>query len=216
MLDVVGDVFGRLTVVAFAGKNRHDRSAWHCRCECGTEKVLAGSDLRSGKIISCGCARRERTIAPRITHGLKKHPLYQTWAQMKARCLNPRSKAYPEYGGRGIKVCDRWLLSFKDWLADVGERPARGMTIDRENNDGDYEPSNVRWATKSEQARNTRQTILVEWNGAVHRLPDLADRFGIKPSILRCRVYMGWDLNRALTTPPRAALTPIPTQRSEG
>ena len=114
--------------------------------------------LVSGRQKSCGCLKRERTTQRNTTHGLHKHELYNTWKNMWQRCTNPNNPKYPRWGGRGIKVCERWR-SFENFLADVGERPP-GMTLDRRDNDGNYEPDNWRWATPAEQAANTRNLKL--------------------------------------------------------
>jgi hypothetical protein len=165
-----GERFGRLTVVRQAAKNTARPGAhWLCRCECGNEKVLVGSDLGIGKTSSCGCLLSEHitTVNKSLTkHGHAKSaggnkrlttPTYGSWKAMLYRVRNPDSKDYPRYGGRGIAVCDRWCGpdGFANFLADMGERP-KGKTLDREDNDGDYEPNNCRWATPIEQRANQR------------------------------------------------------------
>lgn len=160
---LVGETFGRLTVV------RYDRSlrgatTWLCRCVCGAEKVVRGSELRAGNTRSCGCLNREASRERRLRHGHSTNaglsPEYKTWASMKDRCYQPSSDSWSRYGGRGIRVCERWLSSFENFLADVGARPSPKHSIDRINNDGHYEPGNVRWSTVSEQARNRSSTRL--------------------------------------------------------
>lgn len=139
---------------------------WTCRCDCGVVKDISYASLSYGSSRSCGCLRDELAKVQPITHGHAKrgnlHPLYKVWAAMIRRCENSNDHHYHCYGGRGIKVCGRWRNSFENFLADVGERPSKKYSLDRyPNNDGDYEPGNVRWATSSEQAYNRRPKPLV-------------------------------------------------------
>jgi hypothetical protein len=158
---IPGDRFGRLTVISLAPKRlRH--TEWHCRCDCGEMKTTRASTLRAGRTRSCGCLGREelRTRRGNLRHGQRWTIEYRIWSGMKSRCYNPKNKSYANYGGRGIRVCDRWLNSFEDFLADVGRRPSPAHSIDRyPDNDGDYRPGNVRWATAAQQAANKRNSI---------------------------------------------------------
>lgn len=163
-LDLVGRQFGRLTVLEFAGMKGSPRSHWRCRCVCGNEKIASGPLLMKGETSSCGCARVEqaartaRTVLR--THGHRKpHPslTYVSWQGMRQRCSNPSVDSYQYYGGRGIRVCDHWLV-FENFLADMGERPSKEFSIDRVDPNGNYEPGNCRWATIVEQRQNRRET----------------------------------------------------------
>ena len=156
---LTGKQFGRLTVVERGENNSTNHVRWICRCVCGNIRLVNGWDLKSGKTTSCGCLRSERVSEAQTTHGhscgYRKTPTYSTWKALRKRCNNPNSKDYPRYGGRGITICKRWE-KFENFLVDLGEKP-KGTSIDRINNNGNYESCNCRWADSKTQSINKTQ-----------------------------------------------------------
>lgn len=161
---MIGKTYGRLMVIDEADRQPNGKNllrAFLCRCECGTEKIIAASNLSTGRTKSCGCLQREKAKlsngAP-VKHDQCWSPTYSSWAGMKDRCTNQNHKSYNNYGGRGITVCERWM-DFRNFLEDMGERPS-GTSIDRIDANGDYKPGNCRWATAQQQASNKRNSTL--------------------------------------------------------
>ena len=196
-LNLVGQKFGRLTVIADAG-NRRKQSLWECLCDCGNlVKVMAGY-LKSNHTKSCGCLKIDiHTIHGQAVRA-SYSKTYAAWVDMTQRCNNPRNKAYKNYGARGITVHPRWL-NFKTFYEDVGDIP-KNMTIERINNDGNYEPGNWRFATRKEQASNRRTNRWVEYNGETKTMTQWAEDLGLRPTTLRGRLNK-WSIDRALTLP---------------
>ena len=159
-IDLTNQRFGRLVVLRRADcANGHAR--WHCQCDCGGQTVVESYPLRRAKVVSCGCANRDRVASLNLSHGeaSQETPEYRAWASMLSRCTNPSHKSFANYGGRGIGACRRWLESYRAFLEDMGRRPTPKHSIDRINNDGDYEPGNCRWATATTQQNNRRNTL---------------------------------------------------------
>lgn len=164
--DLTGQKFGRLIVRKFSHFTKWRKACWACKCSCGKSTITEAGSLRSGHTASCGCLRREQTSTSFYKHGHAVNSNgpasveYRAWASMIQRCTNPKNSKYKNYGGRFISVCDRWRDSFPSFLADVGERPGPKFSIDRIDNDGNYQPGNVRWATSSQQRRNQRRRLM--------------------------------------------------------
>lgn len=178
--DLTGDKFGRLHVIRWVGVRGKGHHFWLCHCDCGNTIEVATSNLRGGQV-SCGCAKRDVLIARNTTHGLRKtHPLYTTWQTMHKRCRNPNNHKYPDYGGRGIRVCERWTGpdGFVHFASDMGDRPSLSHSVDRIDNDGDYEPTNCRWATVAQQNRNRRpRRTLRELHSQIAALQEQVDEY---------------------------------------
>lgn len=156
-MDLIGQKYGRLTVVE--NKTIGYKYKWKCICDCGNETIVYHGHLRSGHTNSCGCLNREAVINRQYKHGQSGYNTskeYMTWLAMKSRCYNSNNISYKYYGERGIKICERWLNNFENFLTDMGKAPTKDHSIDRINNDGNYEPSNVRWTLPIEQANNRR------------------------------------------------------------
>lgn len=192
-IDITGQKFGRLCVLGLAGRSERGQIVWNCACDCGNRKTTEGVNLRSGSTKSCGCLKRElaRKAGDRTrTHGLTNTSAFKLWSSMIMRCTNPNDKSFPRYGGRGIKVCERWM-KFENFLADMGDRP-NGLTLDRIDNSGIYEPSNCRWATATEQSRNKRNNRVIAISGRSQCLTDWAKEVGVNEVTVQSRLARGW------------------------
>lgn len=211
-LDLTGKTFGKLTALEISGRH-HDRSMiWRCRCECGNEAHVQSVKLQSGNTRSCGCLRREvAALIPHeqnLIHGhARKKAMtaeYRAWKSMKARCYWPKFVGYHRYGGRGITVCERWRESFEAFLEDVGPRPSAKHSLDRIDNDGNYEPGNCRWADDVAQSNNSVQNRLVKVSGEEMTIATARRKFAphLSKGTLSARLSRGWTIEQALFQRP--------------
>lgn len=201
---MIGKTFGRLTVLSrFKGKHGHYYLS--CKCQCGKQSSPAAQSVSQGKTTSCGCLGRERRTKANTIHGGAKkrqnRAEYTVWQAMRRRCSSPTCPEYRLYGARGIRVCDRWQTSFAAFMEDMGPRPAGRFTLDRIDNNGNYEPGNVRWASYPEQARNKRTNIMVTIGGKTMCLKDWSEESGIHYCTLKLRVRNGWRETDLLAPP---------------
>ena len=196
--DLKGMYFGRWKVIEKTGGSKNGFVLWKCRCQCGTKRIIPSGKLVNNETKSCGCLARELSTK----HGKSQTSIYRIHYHIIDRCYNPKDKAYHYYGGRGITVCDRWLGKdgFVNFLKDMGDRP-KGRSLDRIDNNGNYEPSNCRWATKKEQARNTRRNRLLSLNGETRCIGEWAEILNTKYLIIFKRKTRGWSDKEALTLP---------------
>lgn len=197
MIDMTGQKFGLLTAVKYVGERR-----WKFKCDCGGETITAGKNVRNGNTLSCGCEQKRRASKAKKTHGMTSSSEYGIWRTMKSRCYLPSDCNYHNYGGRGIKVCDRWVNSFENFLADMGRRPS-GMSIDRIDANKGYEPDNCRWTNDVTQANNRRNNRTITYKGETLTLAQWSKRLGGNPSLIRNRLNSGWSVEKIVTTPVR-------------
>ena len=197
--NLAGMRFGRLTVVCVHHWKKNKRW-WVCKCDCGTEKVVRSDGLTGGDNVSCGCKKVEQLTI----HGATGTPEHKIWLNMIERCHWPDHKMFVRYGGRGISVCDEWRNSFSAFFTHVGARPTPQHSIDRINNDGGYEPGNVRWATKKQQSNNRRNTLFVDFNGQRKSLAEWCVLIGtVSRATAYERIRRGWLPENAISTPQR-------------
>lgn len=198
--NVSGDRYGKLTLVREIERSNGAirQRMWETNCDCGTVGHHARlTNLRNGHTSSCGCVQKQAASSANLKHGLTAHPLYKTWTGMLHRCLSPDHKSFPMYGGRGIKVCERWK-SVENFAADMGV-PPDGKTLDRIDTNGDYEPSNCRWATPKEQQRNMRNNRLIGYMGRNICLKEAAEIAGLNYDMVVQRLNKyGWTVEQSL------------------
>jgi hypothetical protein len=200
-VDLTNQKFNRLTVLE-RDQNRCNRVMWKCRCDCGNIISVSTNSLKSGNSKSCGCYKLESFTKITTKHHLSNTRIYNIWKDMRKRCNNPNSSNYKNYGGRGITICDEWennFMSFYNWSMNNGYSDS--FSIDRINNDGNYEPSNCRWVDRKTQNSNTRQNHFITYNGKTLTITQWGKEYNINPHLLRYRLNNGWSIEKALTTP---------------
>lgn len=197
-IDLVGKQFSRLTVLRYL-----KGSKWECKCDCGNIVIVGTQKLNNGNTKSCGCLHKDKWRQVISKHGGRGTRLYRIWQGMITRCVNPNSKSYRYYGNRGVVVCDEWrkdFQSFREWALINGY--AENLTIERINNNGNYEPSNCKWATLKEQQNNTRKNHIITSQGESLTLAQMSEKHNIPVGILTNRINnLGWDAESATTSP---------------
>mgnify|MGYP000935003826 CR=1 FL=1 len=204
--DLTGKRFGRLVVKEKLPSRKlpsgKTQVVWLCKCDCGKKHIVSGENLKSGGVKSCGCYAKEISSKVHKKHGLSQTKLFNVWHGIKKRCLTKSDKHYKDYGGRGITICDEWknnFIIFYNWSMKNGYKD--GLTIDRINNNGNYEPSNCRWTTLRVQANNRRSNVLVTYKGETLTLTQMARKYNISFGMLRTRLKKKIDIKTAITMP---------------
>ena len=194
-----GQKYNRLIAIKFV-EMKNLRQHWLFKCDCGKETTLRAESVKNGQTKSCGCLQKEcrEAFALKNTfHGMRYTKTYSSWVSMKVRCSDKNSSNWESYGGRGITVCSEWML-FKNFFADMGDRP-KDKTLDRINNNGNYNKRNCRWATKKQQDNNKRTNHLLMYNGKTQNITEWAEELNMKRYLIYNRLIMGWSIEKALT-----------------
>lgn len=203
-----GARFGRLTVtgdlgIRLAKSGKYRKHYYSCVCDCGTTVETQRGQLLRGIVRSCGCLFKEQLLARNTTHGRSSTKLFKVWQGVISRCEIQTASNYPNYGGRGISVCPRWRKSFEAFLTDMGDRPTPKHTLERVNTNGNYEPSNCRWATRLEQSLTSRRTVTLTLGGVSAPQSYWARASEVPHATLARRLKAGWSLDRALSEKTR-------------
>ncbi len=203
LVDLTGQRFGMLVVMRRDGASAGGNANWLVRCDCGKERRFASNEMRrrKGPPTDCGCLAHQRMSESHQTHGMTHSPTYQSWRAMIGRCEKPGTRGYNRDGGRGITGCDRWRHSFESFLADMGERPSLDHSVERKDVNANYEPSNCRWATRTEQCNNRRSNRRITYDGRTQTLVQWAREFGFNDGTLARRLDAGWSVHDTITQP---------------
>lgn len=200
---LIGTKLNRLTILEFMGTNKHGNKIFSCLCDCGNTITVYAGHLKNGNPKSCGCYAKE-VKTKHNNAGLNRTTEYVIWLNIKQRCFNKSLKSYSNYGGRGISICERWKHSFENFLSDMGRRPTSKHSIERINNDKNYEPENCCWATRKVQANNTRTNVFFNYNGDRLTISQLAEKYKINFNTLYGRLFRtGLPINKAIESPKR-------------
>ena len=204
LIDLTGATFGNLTVSHRVGKSKKKgakTAIWRCLCTCGRQRDILGKYLRLGKIKACNIDGHRWRDPNRGAAPAMFRLTYASWRTMRRRCNDPKHNKYANYGARGITVCTRWEKSFDNFLKDMGPRPSKLHSIERNDVNGNYGPDNCKWATNAEQARNRTNTVMVTHEGREMKLIDLVTEFGLSRQHVYGRLASGWTLEQAITVP---------------
>ena len=202
--DITGQKFNYLTAISYESiRKPSGRSViyWICQCDCGNITKVNTQSLQSGCTKSCGCWNVKQIIKRSKTHGKRHTRLYNSWAAMKQRCTNQNAINYPNYGGRGITICEEWLNSFEQFANDMGDPPTNKHSIERIDNNLGYCKENCKWATREERNSNKRNCHLLSFNGKTMNIMSWAKETGLPKTTIRRRLSLGWSIEKTLTTP---------------
>jgi hypothetical protein len=199
-IDLTGNKFGMLTVTKFSHFNKRRVSTWECLCECGNNVIVIGSNMKNGNSKSCGCLNIERAIETNTTHGMRRTRIYSIWIHMKERCRYEKCSVYEYYGGRGINYCEDWE-KFEGFYRDMKDGYSDRLTLERKDVNGNYCKENCKWATKIEQANNTRTNRIETVDGVADTMANLCRIYNIDRSVVKSRLKLGWSLDSAFMKP---------------
>jgi len=202
IIDLTGQRFGKLVVIRFLGRDKK-HSMFQCLCDCGGLAVVTSNNLRREHTTSCGCQSSRKTIGERTgTHGLSKHPLFESWIGMRNRCYWQGHNRWEHYGGKGIEVCEQWRDDFEAFYAwGKANGWERGLSIDRKDNNKNYSPDNCKFSTQKEQNRNRTSNVKLTVDGVTKILIEWSEFIGIHPTTIKGRIKRGWDVKAAIFTP---------------